>query len=252
MTDQLSTNPASISPAKLDRTGAVAGIAFAVLGLAGAFSVPLPPAVDDPASEIRDYVVDHKTALGVSTVLYAASILAFIGFVAMVHRRLTSSSRSPLAAGTFLVAGTAGITLGLLGSVIEAALVQRIGPVSDQATVATWFQIWDLVAFAGPPLAINLAIAVAAWVLYRDRVFPRWLAPVAAASVIVSTIGLVIDLAGDGVVPAAVDFGGFMLANVWIVGISVTVLLRSRSRSHSAAEEASALGAATSARPVTA
>jgi hypothetical protein len=245
MTDQPSTNPA-----KLDRTGALGGITFTVLGLAGAFSVPLPPAVDDPASEIRDYVVDHQTALGVSTVLYAASILAFVGFVAMVHRRLSASSRSPVAAGTFLVAGTACITLGLLGSLIEAALVQRIGPVSDQATVAIWFQVWDLVAFTGPTLAVNLAIAVAAWVLYRDRIFSRWLAPVAAASVIVGTIGLVIDLAGDGVVPVAFDFGGFLLANVWIVGISVTVLLRSRSGAE--AEEASGRGTATSARPITA
>jgi hypothetical protein len=242
------TDQPPINPAKFDRTGALAGITFTVLGLAGAFSVPLPPAVDDPASEIRDYVVEHQTALGVSTALYAASILAFVGFVAMVHRRMSASSRSPVAAGTFLVAGTACITLGLFGSLIEAALVQRIGPVSDQATVATWFQIWDLVAFTGPTLAVNLAIAVAAWVLYRDRIFPRWLAPVAAASVIAGTIGLVIDLTGDGVVPVALDFGGFLLANVWIVGISVTVLLRSGS----AAEEASAHGAATSARPITA
>jgi hypothetical protein len=243
MTDQQTTNPA-----RLDRIGALAGIAFTVLGLAGAFSVPLPPAVDDPASEIRDYVVDHQTVLGVSTVLYAASILAFVGFVAMVHRRLSASGRSPVAAGTFLVAGTACIALGALGALIEAALVQRIGPVADEATVANWFQVWDLVAFTGPPLAFNLGLAVAAWVMYRDRTFPRWLAPVAAVSVIVGTIGLVIDLAGDGVVPAGLDFGGFLLANVWIVGISAIVLLRSRS----GAEEASALGPATSARPATA
>jgi len=242
MTDQPSTNSA-----RLDRTGALAGISFTVLGLAGAFSVPLPPAVDDPASEIRDYVVDHQTALGVSTVLYAASILAFVAFVAMVHRRLSASGRSPVAAGTFLVAGTACVTLGLLGSLIEASLVQRIGPVADPATVATWFQVWDLVAFTGPPLAVSLAVAVAAFVLYGDRTFPRWLAPVAAATVILGTVGVVIDLAGDGVVPPAFDLAGFLLANVWIVGISVTVLLRSRS----GAEEASVLGASTPARPIT-
>ena len=75
---------------------------------------------------------------------------------------------------------------------------------------------------------------VAAFALHRERAFPAWLTATAAASVVISTVGLVIDLAGDGVVPAGLDLGGFLLANVWIVGLSATVLLRSRSRSGAA------------------
>jgi hypothetical protein len=243
MSDQTST-----SPDRLDRVGALGGIGFTVLGLAATLAVPLAPAVDDPASEIRDYMVDNKSALGVSTVLLAASVLAFVGFVAMVHRRLSASGRTPLAAGAFLVSATACITLGLLGTLIEAVVVQRIAPVADDATVAIWFQVWDLVSYTGPPLAVNLAFAVAAYVMYRDRTFPRWLSAVAAASVALSLPGIVIDLANDGAVPAGIDLAGFFLANVWIIGLSAIVLLRSRDTAPSEAAEATA----TATRPVTA
>jgi hypothetical protein len=89
------TSPTSTSPDRLDRVGALGGIGFTVLGLAATFPVPMPPAIDDPASEIRDYVVDNQFILGVSTVLTAAALLAFVGFVAMVHRRLSSTDRTP-------------------------------------------------------------------------------------------------------------------------------------------------------------
>jgi AAA ATPase domain len=173
------------------------------------------------------------------------SLLAFIGFVAMVHRRLAATGRSPVAAGTFLVAGTACVTLGLLGSLVEAALVQRIAPGADESAIVAWYGLWDIVTFTGPPLAFTFAMAVAAVVPYRDRTFPRWLAAVAAVSVVLGTITLVADLATDSVVPAAVDLGGFLLANVWIIGLSVVVLLRSRS----GAKAPSALDAGVPARP---
>jgi hypothetical protein len=248
MEDQLHTDTgtalASGDP-RLDRLGALGGIGFTVLALASALVVPAAPAVDEPAGEIRDYVVDHQTGLGISTVLYAAGMLAFIAFVAMVHRRVSATARSPVAAGTFLVAGTAGVTLGLLAVLVEAALVQRIALVADQATIVAWYGLWDIVAFTGPPLAVNLAMGVAAFVLYRDRTIPRWLAAVAAASIVLGTIAVVADLVTDSTVPVAVDLGGFLLANVWIVGVSVAVLLRSRS----GAEVPSPLDAGAPARP---
>lgn len=230
MPDQPPTGTGLPTPeaARLDRFGAAGGIAFTVLALAATLVVPAAPAFDDPAAEIRDYVVDHQTALGVSTVLYASAMLAFIAFVAMVHRRL-APGRNPIAAGTFLLAGGACVTLGLLGALVEAVLVQRIAPGADESTIVTWYGLWDIVTFTGPPLAINLAMAVAAVVLYRDRTFPRWLAAVAAVSVVLGTIAVVADLASDTVVPTVVDLGGFLLANVWTVGLSIVVLLRSRS-----------------------
>lgn len=214
---------------RLDRFGAVGGIAFTALALAATIVVPAAPAFDDPTGEIRDYVIDHQTALGVSTTLTASAMLAFIAIVAMVHRRLAATGRTPVAAGTFLVAGSACITLGLLGSLLEAALVQRIAPGADDSTLVTWYGLWDIVALTGPTLAVNLAMAVAAVVMYRDRASPRWLGAVAAVSVVLGTIAVVADLATDSVVPVAVDLGGFLLANVWVVALSVTVLVRSRS-----------------------
>jgi hypothetical protein len=247
MPDRTDTRLAASETARLDHFGAIGGIAFTVFALASTLVVPAAPAFDDPGGEINDYIVDHQTALGVNTVLYATGILAFIAFVAMVHRRLAATGRHLVAAGTFLMAGGAGVTLALLGSLVQAALVQRIAPGADEATIVAWYGLWDIVTFTGPPLAINLAMAVAAVVLYRDRTFPRWLAAVAAVSVVLGTIAVVADLATDTVVPVAVDLGGFLLANVWIVGLSVVVLLRSRS----AVKAPSELDAGVPARPAT-
>ena len=209
----------------LDRVGALGGFAFTACALVATAVVPVAPAVDDPTGEIRSYLIDHQTRLGVSTVFIAAAALSLIGFVAMVHRRLAATGRHPVAAGAFLVAGAATITLELLGSLVEAVLVQRIAPSTDEATVAAWYWLWDMVSFTGPPLAVNLAVAVAALVLFRDdAAVPRWLAVVAAASVFASVPGLVVDLATDTVYPVPLDLAGFFLANLWIVGLSVTAL----------------------------
>jgi len=218
MSEQLPHDPA------LDRMGALGGFGFTVCAVISTAVVPAAPAVDDPTGEIRSYLVDHQARLGVSTVL-AAAALSLVGFLAMVHRRLAATGRHPVAAGAFLVAGAATVTLGLLGSLVEAVLVQRIAPSTDEATVAAWYWLWDMVSFTGPPLAVNLAVTVAALVLFRaDATVPRWLSVVAAASVLASVPGLVADLATDTVYPVPLDLAGFILANVWIVGLSVTAL----------------------------
>jgi len=224
----------------LDRAGAIGGIAFTVLAFASTFVVPVAPAVDDSAAEIRDYLTDHQTALGVSTVLYTTAMLAFVAFLAMVHRRIAATARSAIAAGTFLVAGTACITFGLLGGLLHAALVQRIAPDADDSLVAALYAVWDMVSFTGPPLAINVAVLVAAVVLYRDPTVPRWLAAVAAASVALGVAAVVADLASGTGLPVALDLGGFALANVWIVVLSVVVL-----RDRTAAGASSELGTGT-------
>jgi hypothetical protein len=70
---------------------------------------------------------------------------------------------------------------------------------------------------------------------------------VAVASVVLGTVAVVADLATDSVVPKAVDLGGFLLANVWVVGLCVVVLLRSRSPS--GAQAPSTVDAGVPARP---
>jgi hypothetical protein len=206
------------------RLGALGGIAFTILALASTLVVPTAPALDDPADEIRTYLTEHQTRLGISTVLYAVSVLALVAFLATIHRRLGADGRNGTAATTFLVAGTAGVTLGLLGGLVEAVLVQRIAPGAEAATAATWYAVWDIVAFTGPPLAIDLAILVAAVVLHRDRAVPLWLTLAAAGAAVLGTVAVVADLTTETGLPGGLDLAGFLLANVWIVGLSVLTL----------------------------
>jgi glucan phosphoethanolaminetransferase (alkaline phosphatase superfamily) len=212
---------------RLDRIGALGGIAFTVLAFASTFVVPTAPTVDDAAADIHDYLLDNQTGLGVSIVLYVAALLAFVPFVAMLHHRIAATARSTIAAATFVVAAAAGISLGLLGGLLQAALAQRIAPAADDATVSAWYSVWDIVAFTGPPLAINLAVLVAAVVLYRDRAFPRWVTAVAVLSVVLGVVCVVADLTSEAGAPMGVDLAGFVLSNVWFVAVAV-IVLRSR------------------------
>jgi hypothetical protein len=217
---------AGAATADLDRIGALCGLGFTVLAFASALVAPVAPALDDPADEIRTHMVDNQGRLGASSVLFAAAILTFVGFLAMLHRRIVARSGNGVAAAAFLAAAAATVTLGLLGCLIEATLVQRVAPGADDATVAAWFGLWDMVAYTGPPLASGLAIVVAVLVLHRE--FPGWLGVVGALSAIAGLVGVAVDLTTATGLPFAPDFGSFVLANVWFVGVAVAVLRRGR------------------------
>src|SRR5688572_18909958 len=84
----------------LDRFGALGGLGFTACAIVATAVVPTAPAVDDPAGDIRGYLVDHQARLGVSTVFFAAAALSLVAFLAMLHRRVAATGRHPVAATT--------------------------------------------------------------------------------------------------------------------------------------------------------
>jgi hypothetical protein len=76
----------------------------------------------------------------------------------------------------------------------------------------------------GPPLAITAAYIAVAVATLRYEIFPRWTAWIAAASAALGGIDVVADLASSDGLPTPVGFGGFIIANVWSLAVSVIVL----------------------------
>jgi hypothetical protein len=90
-----------------------AAIAFVVLILVSAFSSGSPPSADDSVAEIRDYFVDHRTALLVATLLGLVAVPFAIWF-AVALRDLVRGDRLSNALGTASLAGllvTAAVAL---------------------------------------------------------------------------------------------------------------------------------------------
>src|SRR4051794_4376916 len=60
--------------------GAIAGLLFAVAGVASGVMVPAPPAADATASTVRSYVTDHRHALDAWTVLVVVAPIVLLVF----------------------------------------------------------------------------------------------------------------------------------------------------------------------------
>lgn len=74
----------------------LAGVAFVVILLAGAFSAPVPPQPGDPVGEIRSYYVDHATGVQIYVYASALSAVFFLMFVVSIQQamlRLGETSR---------------------------------------------------------------------------------------------------------------------------------------------------------------
>ena len=66
--------------ARWERYAAAAGIAFVVLILLSGFLPGVPPASDDPVSDIHVFYADHRTALLLATYLGGlATIFSLVG-----------------------------------------------------------------------------------------------------------------------------------------------------------------------------
>ncbi len=209
---------------RLGRPGAIGGIAFTVLSIASVVIAPQPPAFDDNISKIRSYLLDNHAALSVSVLLTSAAALCLMLFVAMVHQRIAlAEGGAGFLASAFLVPATVVAAMGLLGSLFQSALVERVVPAADDSTLRAVYGIGQTIFYDGPSLAIIVALCAAAAATLRYDIFGRttaWVA-LASAGLGVADVGSVASKT-DSV--AALGLIGFLMANIWFVWVSVGVL----------------------------
>jgi hypothetical protein len=197
---------------------AACGIAFTVLAAATAAVAPPPPESDASVAAIRDHLVGHAGGLAAGTALMGIATMAVVGFFALVHRRLRDNAT---AAAAFLIAGTVVVASTLIGLVIQAALVHQIAPAADDFTLLAVYALWDRVFHTAPAAGMAVALLVSATGL-RTRALPRWLCVLALVACALMLVDVVEDLASTGSNLGPLGIVAFGLANVWIVGVSVT------------------------------
>ncbi|MEV6105041.1 hypothetical protein AB0M28_10040 [Streptomyces sp. NPDC051940] len=210
-----------------DRIAACGGVAFAVLALSTVVIAPPPPALDASAADIREYLADNSGRFGASTAVMVLAVLAVAAVFGYVHRRLAEKDEGTAAPGVFQTAAAATVTLALAGALLQG-LLARHSAGFDDATLLAAHRTYSLIAFAGPPLPLTVALLVAAERTLRSGVFPRWTGWVALVSAAGGLTTALINVSTSTTSPPVLDFGSFLLSCVWFTGISVSAFLTPR------------------------
>lgn len=216
-----------MSRGRPERAGAIGGIGFTVCALASTAVVPQPPAFDAGAAEIREYLTRYESGLSIAALLACAAALFFLLFVAMAGRRIAvGEDRSEYLATAFLVAGTAAGAMALLGGLWQSALVNRVVPSADDSTLISVYALGQLIFYSGAAIAMVIALGVAAVATLRYGSFTKTTAWIAVAAALLGGLSSAWEITSNDDAMEAVGFLGFILTNVWLVWVSVSVLRR--------------------------
>ena len=90
------------------------------------------------------------------------------------------------------------------------------------------YALWDRVFHTAPSMGLAVALLAASVIGVSRRALPRWVRLVAVAASALMVIDVVEDLATSGTNLGPLGPAAFALANVWIVGVSVTAWRRPR------------------------
>jgi len=209
-----------------DRAAALGGAAFVVLAGAASVIAPTTLALDSSADEIRDKLAGNAGALGSGALLTALSMLALGFFLSYVHGRLQSvePAGSSLPA-CFALAGTALVTIGLVGAVVQAVAAHHVGGFDDPTLLLT-FRLWQMVSYNLSALPAAVVMLLAGVRTLQTGVFPRWLGVTAIAAAL-GGLGAVsiLYVTGDHA-PALLDTGAFALASLWIAATGIVGAVR--------------------------
>jgi hypothetical protein len=198
----------------LERIGALSGVAFIVLLVAG-FSMTgdsEPPSPDESSRVIAAHLVDVASGQELANGLSLIAVACLVVFVSYLRHVLQRAEPTE----TFLPAATlsggllfAAMLLVGLSIQIASGVVASYG---DDTQVAKTFYLigWDFVYVFVPPLAILIGASSAAALLHRS--LPRWLG--------VAGVPLVVVLLSPAM------FFGFLLSLLWLIALSLTLLVR--------------------------
>jgi hypothetical protein len=195
--------------ARITRFLPLTGVAFAVLAMAGNFTIDAFPDTDTPISKLTTYYADHHAHVGRGGLLLGYSVIFFAFFGVALWSRIRRSAASPLVAGGVLV-GTAMLAVSMLVSANTYYTLGQIG--GDSATSPQALQALHITGSIGGAGAdsIVLLLALATAGIFAGAL-PRWLAWSALVLAVLHFTPL--------------GFLAFLLFYVWAVaaGIALTV-----------------------------
>jgi hypothetical protein len=216
-----------MSNSSFDVAAASGGIAFTALGLSTIAVVPVAPEIDASAADVRDYIGDHHAAFGVSTILMGLAVLAIALLLGYLHQRIAEAVGRSAMTASFGLAAAATVTLAMSGVLLQGVLGQQTAGLDD-STLLALHRTWTIVAFAGPPMLLSIALGIAGTCIIRERILPGWLGWVAVVSAVGGLVTGLVNVGTSTRAPLVLDFGSFALACVFFSGVSIVALRDSR------------------------
>jgi hypothetical protein len=212
-----------------ERVGAAAGIAFVAFALASFVVIPdAPPALDDPAAEIRSFYVDNSSAFQASVFLTGIAGLFFLCFLGSLAAVLARSAPDRPARLVVLPAGALALALVFASAAVTDALATRIAAEADQAVIRA---LYDVQAFAITFSAFPLATFVGAVVLAsrRSTLLPplvTWLGFALVPAWLISGCAVFVET-GAFSPTGAVGFVVVLVWLAWVLALAAALLRRS-------------------------
>ena len=212
------------------RSGAMAGIAGAVITIVAFLIGGSPPTSDDSVGKVREYLFDHRAAIRWQTLLFGLSAVFLVWFFASFGAALTrGNDLHPLHASLPLVGFVALAAIGMTCALPMTALVWRNDPSTSSDAIVR--MAWDLNAIAaiGVAAAALVIFAGAATMIRSTGRFPAWLGWLATLGVILAVISLftlLVDPDSPGLAPGGLVSAGLPLivAMVFIIATSIVIL----------------------------
>lgn len=159
------------------RNGALAGVAFTLLGVGGAASGPTEPSFAGAPKEIAAFYADHVDAIMASSSLYLVGGIFLLWFVATLRTVLGAETTAGNVAFAGGVAGASLCLAAAAANTMGALRVDEAGAI-DPATATALFDLSSVLFGLAAPMAFaatTLAVAVAA---LRSDALPSWLGAV--------------------------------------------------------------------------
>ena len=196
------------------------GLAWAALTTAAALTGGSAPALDAPATEITDYLHDHRGAFLTAAVVFAVTLPLLLTFAGSIIGRLRDGSDR---ASTAAVVAGAGLAISLACSAVSNTLLvpvlqQDLGV--DPETVKFLYAGSFAVIIAGNAAAATMLFGIAAAGANAG------LGPIATRSAAaIGAVVLVLSAAGlaDESLAALAPLGLLPFV-VWIVAVSISMI----------------------------
>lgn len=213
-----------------ERIGAVSGILF-VLAVVATFFTPSTPDVDDPASEIRQTLVDDRGGLVAGVYLGGLAVLFFLGFLAVLYARLRRAESQPGPSVLVLLGGVATTVMIL---VVNAVVFTLVSAADQQAGDDALRALLELDSTLFIPTGFTFAVfhlGAALSILWSGGL-PGWLGWASGAIGVVFLISLLgmFSENDEGGVLGVVYFFDLLASLLWGLATSIIMLMGSSRR----------------------
>jgi hypothetical protein len=207
------------------RYAAATGIFFFVLVVIGFVVQHKPPASDASATEVLEYVKDHRDNLHLVQAIFGLAGFFFIWFIGALRSLLgrAEGGEGRLATtaygGGLIAVATLMVGLGL-------AAAAELHPAADPEITRALIDASLLVPAVGAPAAAVFFLGNGLSIL-RSGYLPSWLGWLGIVAAVFNAIGISAvftdhgAFAGDGVIGF---FAGFLLFIIWVLAASIALV----------------------------